>query len=968
MIELNIGKTKTEYKCTSCSIMKNIIEQKMAVKTNCMEGSGPLNAEILIVGEAPGETEDAEGRPFVGRAGRKLEECLLAAGLDRSCIRITNACRCRPMVKVYREWKNDFVISNGTPSGEDIMTCAQKWLDEEIKSMPNLKVIVPLGNVALFAVYGRFSVKKAPAKAISKITSLRGTILSSSAYPNIAVIPSYHPAYILRNPELEHYLVKDLRFIKEYLSGKPAPKKKVHYLEARTLEAFDCLVEQIKLKKKVAWDTETTSKDNVHGEKILSFTFSVAPFSAFYVPFWEGGCIINKQDLKNYWFEAYGEEGYQHVVVGLKSIFEDPNILKIGHNMKFDAAFIESSLGVDGQPLGIKMENWHFDTMVAHFMLSEREAHDLKTLSGLYTDLGQYDSDLDEDYKEIKKAVRAENNIRQAARNAIEVFESTGVPDFSSSSKRAYSHFNIDISPSSSREEQEKAIQLLKSKDLRNVEPHYGMIDLKTIKIYSLQDADATMRLYHIFKKKVEEKGEDFCKVFYGIRMPVCKRLKQAEVAGMCIDRDLMESMIITFNQRQKEIEEYVCLSTGFDSVNIASVPQLRAILYNPVERGGLGLEVIEKTEAGGPSTNKTVLDKLYQKTKNPVLKAIIEWRHLANLKNTFLEGMLESVNPVTGRVHPNFQVARAQTQRVVCSKPNLLNIPRDEPGDVESKQEGAKIRNIFIPKRPKKGEPVEFWHVFVDGDLSQAEIRVFAGLSQDETLLKMLKSGVDIHSYFANIVYRHNLPETELWRFKTDPELKAQRSKTKSLVFGTLYGQNEYGAEKKLNIPKEEAKTIIDTFFSLCPKGKKWIEDIKRFAREHGYVKTPLGVYRHLPVLLDPDQDPALVNEAERIAVNSPIQTHASDYNCLAFLEACYVLDLKGIWYEPKVIVYDSIIIECMLKDALFVKKTMERAMTRKRPGYDVDMACEVEVVERWSGAKIDVEASLREGKFVIK
>lgn len=963
-----IGATNIDYKCTACSIMEYAINEKIHIKHNCMDGSGPLEAEVLIVGEAPGEEEDERGAPFLGRAGKKLDECLQQAGLDRSCIRVTNACRCRPTAKVQSEYRKEVSIVNATPSGADIMTCAEKWLDAEIRSMPNLKVIVPLGNVPLFAVLGRFSVKKPPAKATSKITSMRGTIIPSEQYEGVVIIPSYHPAYILRSPEFEPYLVKDLQLVKQYLSGKEQEKKPVNYREVRSIEGFEKLVELIKSTGKVAWDTETTSKDQIHGEKILSFTFSVAPFSAFYVPFWEGGSIMAKEDLRNYWFENFGQEGYDRVVSGLREIFENPDIKKIGHNVKFDAAFIDASMGVDGKALGIKMENWHFDTMVAHFMLSEKEAHDLKTLSGLYTDLGQYDSDLDEDYKGIKHQVRLENSVREAAKKALDIYDATGVVDFSSSSKRAYEHFQIDVAPSCSDEDKSAAMEELRKKDLRTLVPHYGMIPLDIIKLYSLQDADATMRLYVIFKKEVESRGEDFAKVFYHLRMPVCKRLKQAEVAGMCVDIPLMESMIASFDQRQREIEDYVCLSLGLEEVNIASVVQLRNILYNDKDAGGLGLEVIEKTETGAPSTNKKTLDKLYEKTKNDVLKAIIEWRHLANLRNTFLEGMLESVNPVTGRVHPNFQVARAQTQRIVCSKPNLLNIPRDDPGNPDSGQEGSKIRNIFIPKPPEEGEPVSEHHVFVDGDLSQAEIRVFAGLSQDEVLLKMLREGIDIHSYFANIIYHHNLPISELWRFKEDPELKAQRSRTKNMVFGTLYGQNEYGAEKTLNIPKEEAKRIIDTFFSLCPKGKEWIEDTKRFARQHGYVKTPLGVYRHLKVLLDPHQEPSVIAEAERIAVNSPIQTHASDYNCLAFLETCYMLDKNGIWYEPKVIVYDSIIIECKLKDASFVKSTMETAMTRKRVGYDVDMACDMEIVTRWSGKKVDVDASLSEGRIITK
>jgi len=953
-------------KCTACSIATEAIQNNINLLSNCMDGSGPLEAELLIIGEAPGFEEDQRGEPFVGRAGEMLNECLSEAGFDRACVRITNSCRCRPTAIIEKERRGEKVrvIENRAPTGSEIMTCAEKWLDDEIKSMPHLKLIMPLGNSPLFAVWGRFKVKKPPAKAVSKITSMRGSLFFSEQY-GVHILPSYHPAYILRNPNYKKYLVHDLTQAKKFLSGKKEQRNEVKYKEFRTLEDAKKLFSEIRRLKLVSWDTETTSKDHAHGEKILSFTFSVKPYTAAYLPFWEGGDIVNKSNLKNYWYEAYGLEGYNYIVGELKSIFEDPEIKKVGHNLMFDARFIAASMGIDGKPLGIKMENWHFDTMVAHFMLYENEAHDLKSLAAFYTDLGLYDSDLDEEYKKIKKVCRDISRVRESARRLLESWDALkclDVPGFNS----VREHFDLDITTKSSRDKVEVELEKLKNQDLSPLEPHYGMIPLEIIKKYSMQDADATMRLYIILRKKVEEIGEDFKNVFYHLRMPMAKRLTQAEVAGVCVDVGLIESLTAAFSSRQEELEQFICSSLRIDEINIASTIQLQAALYGPPEEGGLGLEVIETTDKGAPSTSKGTLDKLYSITKNEVLKAIIEWRHLNNMKSTFLEGMKESINPVTGRVHPNFQIARAQTQRVVCSKPNLLNIPRDDPGDPEAGQEGAKIRNIFIPDPGTGTEPVGEKKVFVDGDLSQAEIRVFAGLSGDEQLIKMLREGIDIHSYFANIVYRHNFPLDQLYRFKEDPVLKAQRSRTKNMVFGTLYGQNEYGAEKTLGIPRDEARKIIETFFQLCPKGAKWIEDTKSFARKHGYVKTPLGVRRHLEVLLDPGQDPAVVAEAERIAVNSPIQTHASDYNCIAFLEVCKELDSEGIWYEPKVIVYDSIIIECKLKDANRVRDIMHRAMTRKRPGYSVDMACEIEVVTRWSGSAIDVDRSLQENKII--
>ena len=166
------------------------------------------------------------------------------------------------------------------------------------------------------------------------------------------------------------------------------------------------------------------------------------------------------------------------------------------------------------------------------------------------------------------------------------------------------------------------------------------------------------------------------------------------------------------------------------------------------------------------------------------------------------------------------------------------------------------------------------FQHVFIDGDLAQAEIRVFASLSGDTALKKLIEDGVDIHAYFANIIYKHHLPLEELKRFKdkdNNPVMYAQRSRTKNMVFGTLYGQNAKGAEYTLGIPEAEAQHIIDTFFDLCPQGKLWIDKMHILAQRDGLVRTPLGVIRHLPILQQAttDENRALKAEALRISVN---------------------------------------------------------------------------------------------------
>ncbi len=974
-----------EIKCSACTIFPHPSEDGTPVYgllTNCMDGDGPLDASILILGEAGGGDEDRIGKPFQGRAGQKLTQMLTAAGIDRKSIRLTNSCRCRPTKyktpepgKPIKPWMK--LWDNRTPTFEEIQAC-RHWLLEEIQAMPNLKLIIPTGNSPLAALLNEPVGSGRGAKKGRNVSSMRGSIFYSEEL-GCHILPTYHPAYILRSPNLERHVIRDLKHANDFVNGVCDVQAKTKYYYFRTPEEAKKLFASLRKSRVFAFDTETTSKDRFYGEKILNITFSWSPGTAVYLPIWEGTstsdsiALVNTDKLENYWVKHYGDDVWLEIYAELKSIFEDPEIKLVGHNLKFDCKFLYASLNTDGQPLSIRAVNLWFDTMIAHFMLDENSKHGLKELAEEFTDMGAYDSELDDVYADVKKLCTRENAHRAKIVEFLTYYSRCG-EDLDSLSGLvkaakpiAKRLLNKSLTTKTTPEELRDVVNACKELDITELVPHYGMIPLETLEDYANRDSDCTWRLYTFFTPLISDGG--YSDVFYNLRMPILVPILEAELDGLCVDVQKTHKLEEAFTARRTLLQAGIFKRLGRE-LNLASTLQLRDVLFTPKDLGGLGLKPLSKTKGGQPSTNKSDLDKLAETSNNPILRDIITWRRLGILTSTFLVGMRNAVDDYTGKVHPNFKVTSTQTHRIVCENPNLLNIPRDDPGSSDEENPGSKIRQIFVPDNSHMTEdtPIGERHVFVEADLSQAEIRTFASLSGDKNLTELLERGIDLHAYFANVAYHKDAPIDDLSLFKTDPQLKTERSKAKGIVFGTIYQQTAAGAEQKLGIPQEEAQQIIDEFYALCPDGNRWIHDTQRFAQKNGYVVTPWGVRRHLPILLQDSHDENKQDKAEalRIAVNSPIQTHASDYNSASFVVIYNELTKAGVWFKPKLIIYDSIILECMLKDSLYVSSRLYKAMTRKAKGFNIKMEADIEILDRWSGFVIDVEKSLQQNELV--
>lgn len=963
-----------KVKCVDCDIF--LQGRKIGEKptkpiynhiTNCMDGVGSQDASILILVDAPDEASDRAGKPLQGSNGELLSALLKKAGIDERDVRITNAVRCRPISYEANPpfWKKTH-WSNRTPTFEELMIC-RKHLVKEIESLPNLKVVIPLGLTALSSILGQESSKIRWEGKKASITSLRGKILEKEGL-NAKIIPIFHMSFVQNNPHLEEITIRDLSLASDISKGAILKAEPTDYRIVQTIEDARKLFKILFKTKEFAFDTETTSKDRFYGEKIIDIVFSWREYAAVMLPIWripsgwEHSYKANKEDLVNYWVEKYDVNTWNEVLDNLKKLFSDDEIKKIGQNVKYDIKYLNASLNIDGNPLGIITNNIYFDTMIAHFVLNENAPNGLKDMAERYTDLGAYDSDLDVEYDSIKRKCISYNKFIDKVSLICEYYYKTGSINLTGAKQFILKNFGISILKGASPEQIKDAVDVLKKVPLKKLLPHYGMISADILDEYAMKDADCTFRLYKLFKVKIKEQNLD--KIFYGIRMPINKPLIEAELDGVNIDLPLIYNIRENLEEKRQTIAQSIYKHVG-EEFNIASTLQLRKVLFSSKDEGGLGLTPLAKTKSGEASTDKESLVKLAEETNNPILKEIIEWRHYGVLISTFLTGMEEALDPVTGKVHPNFKITGADTHRIVCSNPNLLNIPRDGPAAGEDANDGSKIRNIFIPDFRTEEKGIEYCSVFIDADLAQAEVRMLASLSDDNSLKELIESGVDLHAFFANRIYHKDNLIEDLKLFKTDPELKNQRSRTKNMLFGTLYGQTPEGAEKKLGIPLEEGKRIINEIFSICPKAREWMDEVYKFATENGYVATPWGVRRRLPVLLQKETNENRNDKcrALRQSVNTIIQTHASDYNCLAYIKVYNELKKENIYFKPKLIIYDAIILECYLKDAKYVANKLHECMTQRVDGVNIRMDAEVEVTNRWSGTPVDIDTSLKKG-----
>ncbi len=529
--------------------------------------------------------------------------------------------------------------------------------------------------------------------------------------------------------------------------------------------------------KILSLDTETTSTSPINAE-MVGLSFAVKEFEAFYVP-----------------IPAKREEALQIVNI-FKPVYENPDILKIGQNLKYDLEVLRN--------YDIHLAGQMWDTMIAHYLIQPELHHNMDYMAEIYLN-----------YQTI--------------------------------------HIEELIGPKGKNQ-----------KSMRSLLP-------SQVYEYAAEDADITLRLKN--KLEPELKKAECEDLFYNIEMPLMPVLAEMEMNGVCLDTASLAETSKQFTNRMNEIEARIYELAG-EQFNIASPKQVGEILFDKLKI----VEKAKKTKTGQYVTSEEVLQQL--RNKHEIVADILEHRGLKKLIGTYIDALPKLINPKTGHIHTSFNQTITATGRLSSSDPNLQNIPiRGE--------DGKEIRKAFIP------EP---GCLFFSADYSQIELRVMAHLSQDENMVRVFNEGKDLHAATAANIYKKPIEEVT----------RDERTKSKRANFGIIYGITVFGLAERLDIPRDEAKMLIDGYFQTFPQVHDYMEKSKEVAREKGYVTTLFGRRRYLP---DINSHNATVRGfAERNAINAPIQGTAADIIKVAMIRIFNRFKREGIRSKMILQVHDEL------------------------------------------------------------
>jgi DNA polymerase-1 len=516
----------------------------------------------------------------------------------------------------------------------------------------------------------------------------------------------------------------------------------------------------------IALDTETDSL-TPSTATLVGVSLALAPGRACYIPL---NHVDPKNTVKPGELMLADSHRPKQLAIGkaielLKPILEDPSVLKIGHNLKFDNQVLAQH-GITVSPVE--------DTMLLSFVLAAgKHGHGLDELTELH----------------LQHKMISYNEVT-----------GTGVKRISFA-----------------------AVPLDKATD------------------YAAEDADFTLRLYHVLKPQLGQ--EKLINLYERIERPIIATVATMERIGVKIDANVLRELSQGFTQRLAKLEETITKEAGV-SFNIASPKQLGEVLFDK-----MGLPGGKKSKTGAYSTSSDVLEPLAEQGHS-IVQRILDWRGLAKLKSTYTDSLPQQIDARTGRVHTSFSLVGAATGRLSSTDPNLQNIPiRTE--------DGRAIRRAFV---------AEEGFTLLSVDYSQIELRLAADMANVAALKEAFRQGHDIHATTAaevfGIPFAHVTPE--------------QRRQAKAINFGIIYGISGYGLAKQISCTPSEASAFIRAYLDRFSELRAFMEQQKEKARAHGYVTTLFG--RRCYIRGIGEKNAAMRNFAERQAINAPLQGTAAD------------------------------------------------------------------------------------------
>ncbi|MDU6112800.1 MAG: DNA polymerase I [Paeniclostridium sordellii] len=446
---------------------------------------------------------------------------------------------------------------------------------------------------------------------------------------------------------------------------------------------------------------------------------------------------------------------------------------------------------------------------------------------------------------------------------------------------------------------------------------------VKAKKIEELEKEEIDKHIGNIINlvERVNPKMEDKLKsmdmdgLFYHVEMPLVEVLGYMEFEGIMVDKDKLVELGEEFKLSIDKLESEIYFLAG-EEFNINSPKQLGVILFEKLE-----LPVIKKTKTGY-STNAEVLERL--RDKHEIIDKITEYRQIVKLKSTYVDGLINIINPISHRIHSSFNQTITTTGRISSTEPNLQNIP-------VRLELGRNIRKVFIANKGCE---------LVDADYSQIELRVLAHMSQDEHMIDAFNHDIDIHTKTASQVFGIDINDVT----------SEQRSAAKAVNFGIVYGISDFGLSQNLKIPVKEAKTYIDNYLNTYEDIKTYMDNTIEEAKKDGYVKTILNRRRYIPEINSGNV--ILKNLGKRLAMNAPIQGSAADIIKIAMVNVYKKLEEKNLKSKLILQVHDELIIETCEDEIEIVSKIVKDEMEHA-VSMDVNLDVDLNVGKSWYETK---------------
>ena len=430
---------------------------------------------------------------------------------------------------------------------------------------------------------------------------------------------------------------------------------------------------------------------------------------------------------------------------------------------------------------------------------------------------------------------------------------------------------------------------------------------------YIAKIAASILEVKPLMIKSLEE--ENMLDLYKNIEIKVARVLANMEFEGIHVSKKALDEMSHEFDERIKVLEGSIYTLAGSE-FNIASPKQLGVVLFED-----LGLPVVKKTKTGY-STAVEVLEQLQY--KHDIIPLIMEYRTLTKLNSTYAKGLVKDITR-EGKIHTRYEQTLTQTGRLSSVNPNLQNIPTRI-------EEGKKIRKAFIPASNVR--------VILSIDYSQIELRVLAHIAQDKGMIDAFKHDVDIHTKTASDV--NGVPLDEV--------TPTMRREAKAVNFGIVYGISDFGLSNNLGITRKRAKEFIEKYLETFKGVDKYMTDIVKFAKEHGYVETLYNRRRSLPEINAKNK--IIANLNARIAMNTPIQVTAADIIKIAMISAYNYIEESKVDAKLLLQVHDELIFD-VSKDILeeFTDKMV--AIMEEAANLDVKLKAEASSGPSWYEAK---------------